>query len=574
MQALILYGIASAQVDDHEGAIRALTEVVARDPRSFEGWNWLAMQLRLAGRLPEAIEASERMIMLAPNRFDGHNSLGMCQLDERHWDEAIGCFQHAIRLSPEMAVLHNNVGIALKNLGRLQEAERAFKRSIELAPNMPHSYGMLGEVLSYEERAPEAARFFRMAYDREPQTPRGQLNLAKSLVEENRLEDATDVLRSLTKGSSSEPGAIALLAHILFLRGEFEESRTFLRRSIEADPGTVRAYIDLVYSAKLGPADSWLLETVSKQLERTDITDEERAYLRYALGKAHEDLADYKTAISHYDEANRLMLTLVHPIDRALHSSRIDRLISAYPVTGFGARPSDCNSELPIFIVGMIRSGTTLVEQVLSRHPNVEAGGELKYWIDRGNDLDSASASRSWLTRLGEAYIQQLEPLARGKPRITDKMPLNYLYLGPIHAALPGARIIHCKRSPIDTCLSIYLTPFRRGIEFGHDRETIIYTYNEYLRLMDHWRSVLPPDRFLEIQYEDLVSNRETATRSLLDFCGLSWDEACLSPEGNARAVRTPSTWQVRQPVYQTSVGRWRHYEPWLGALASMCERD
>jgi hypothetical protein len=208
------------------------------------------------------------------------------------------------------------------------------------------------------------------------------------------------------------------------------------------------------------------------------------------------------------------------------------------------------------------------MEQILSSHPAVGAGGELRFWSERGqNAVDALNGTLDGhaLERLARDYGELLRALAPDAVRVTDKMPSNFMLLGLIRLALPGARIIHCKRHPVDTCLSIYVTPYERSPDFAHNLETIVTYYREYERLMAHWWRVLSADRFLEVSYEDLVTNRERVTRDIIAFCGLDWNEACLRPEENARTVATPSLWQARQPVYRSSVARWRRYEPWLG---------
>ena len=178
------------------------------------------------------------------------------------------------------------------------------------------------------------------------------------------------------------------------------------------------------------------------------------------------------------------------------------------------------------------------------------------------------------MVQLGKEYVSELTKAGPGALRITDKMPGNYMFAGLIHLAVPNARIIHVRRSPIDTCLSIWATPNHMPHEGGNNKQDIVFVYREYLRLMDHWRSVLPPDRLFEVDYEDLVADREAVTRSMLSFCGLEWDEACLYPERNQRSVLTPSAWQVRQPVYRTSIERWRRFESCLGDFSGLFGLD
>jgi hypothetical protein len=241
--------------------------------------------------------------------------------------------------------------------------------------------------------------------------------------------------------------------------------------------------------------------------------------------------------------------------------------------------------DLPVLIVGMPRSGTTLTEQVLSSHPSVGAGGELRFWGRKVSEwrfppsddtfgraerlpLRLGSVEADELSRAAEEYRAALRAIGPQALRVTDKEPLNFEHLGLIWKAIPHARVIHCRRRPIDICLSIYFNFFNGKMAW--DRADLVFQYRQYERLMAHWRNVLPTDFFTEVEYETLVADREAETRRLVDFCGLEWNDACLAPERNPRRIKTASLWQARQPVYRTSLERWRRYEPWLGELREL----
>jgi hypothetical protein len=233
----------------------------------------------------------------------------------------------------------------------------------------------------------------------------------------------------------------------------------------------------------------------------------------------------------------------------------------------------------PVLIIGMPRSGTTLVEQIVSMHPEVGAGGELNFWNERGAAwLRSIAAGnerpfviKEFLAKAATDYLRVLRAIAPAA-RVTDKMPFNFLWAGLIHIAFPRAVIIHCRRTPVDTALSIHQTHFHPGLAFPTGGAELVAYFRSYQRLVDHWRTVLPKDRFIEVDYEDLTREPEPVIRRIIAACGLPWHEACLRPESNPRAVKTPSKWQTRQPIYRTSVARWRRYEPWLGPLRALVD--
>ena len=304
-----------------------------------------------------------------------------------------------------------------------------------------------------------------------------------------------------------------------------------------------------------------------------------RISLHFGLGKAFNDLAEYGEAMRHYDAANGLRARTMR-LDLPALVRLYDDIIRAFPGETLerAGRPEPAPAgacELPVLIVGMPRSGTTLVERIVSAHPAVAAGGELPFWSTRIRNMQiglGPISDAAALSKAAEDYGAVLRRIDAHALRVTDKAGANFEGLGLIRLAFPDAQIIHCRRHPIDTALSIYFSNFG-GHAFANDRGDIVFFYRQYEKLMDFWRSVLRPDRFTEVEYERLVADREMQTRRLIDFLGLSWDEACMTPERNARAVQTASVWQARQPVHETSVERWRRYKSWLGELKELMPR-
>ena len=224
----------------------------------------------------------------------------------------------------------------------------------------------------------------------------------------------------------------------------------------------------------------------------------------------------------------------------------------------------------------MPRSGTTLVEQVISSHPDVDAGDELSFWHEAMAKLGRLSLERcdaELMGKLADDYLSLLRQIAPNAKRVTDKLPDNFLRVGIMHAVFPRARIIHCRRHPVDTSLSIYFANFNQANSYAYARDSIATYYEHYLLLMAHWRKVLPPERFLEVDYERLIADTEQVTRAMIAFCGLDWNDACLRPKDNRRTIRTLSVWQARQPICKRSVARWKHYDPWLGELRRLMPR-
>jgi hypothetical protein len=277
----------------------------------------------------------------------------------------------------------------------------------------------------------------------------------------------------------------------------------------------------------------------------------------------------------HFDAADALRHGSAS-FDSAAFDIEVNRLIErCSPDTiGRAAHPGSRDAT-PVLIIGMPRSGTTLVEQIVSSHPEVRGAGELNFWNERGAAWHQAGAAGSEAPFLGKAaadYLRVLRAIGPKSARVTDKMPFNFLWAGLIHLAFPQATIIHCRRAPIDTALSIHQTLFHPGLAFPTGGAKLVAYFRSYQRLTDHWRRVLPAERFIEIDYEELTGEPEPVIRRIIAGCGLAWHEACLRPERNPRSVKTPSKWQTRQPIYRHSVERWRRYEPWLGSLRALLE--
>ncbi|MGH7015827.1 MAG: sulfotransferase family protein, partial [Caulobacteraceae bacterium] len=346
-----------------------------------------------------------------------------------------------------------------------------------------------------------------------------------------------------------------------------------LERGLELDPNRVEALNVLSTNKKFTTRDLPLIARMRACAERKNLGVSEQIAIRFALGKALDDLGAYGEAMAQFDAGNRLRASLGR-LDRDLLERQTNHAIDITP-PGFLERRSDLGGldETPILIVGMPRSGTTLVEQILSSHPDVAPGGELPFWREKvrlGAAVFGPDAPAEGARRLANDYLAVLRAISPSAARVTDKTPFNFAHLGLVRQTFPRAAIVHCRRSPVDTCLSNYMTNFATRFDYACDRSDLVFFYRQYLRLMAHWREVLPAERFVEVEYEALIADPEPLTRALVAACGLEWADACLAPHRNPRAVRTASIWQARQPIYASSVARWRRYAPWLGELEEL----
>jgi Sulfotransferase family len=292
------------------------------------------------------------------------------------------------------------------------------------------------------------------------------------------------------------------------------------------------------------------------------------------MGKYCDDVRDFGGAFGHFKRANELLKTAAEDYDRKERSSLIDELIRVYSREAISALGTAGSSSVkPVFVVGMPRSGTSLAEQIIASHPAAFGAGELYFWateIAKDTGLARGIPSEPARTKIAEEYLRVLQGYSANASRVVDKAPVNCDFLGLIYSVFPNARVIYMRRDPIDTCLSCYFQQFLTGLNFTFELSDLAHYYREHRRIMAHWRAVLPPGLILEVPYEELVTDQETWSRKILQFIGLDWDPRCLEFHTNERQVATASAWQVRQKIYESSVGRWRNYEKFIGPLKAL----
>jgi tetratricopeptide (TPR) repeat protein len=530
------------------------------------------MSLVEAGRLPAALSALRRAARLDPGDAASHHALGRLLLRLDRLPEATASLRLATTLRDDAAAFRD-LGLALRRQGLHDEAVAAYRRAVALDPQSAEAQAALGDLFELSGDDKDAAQCFHRAAESDPDSESGRLNLARGLMLEQDFAQAEIRLRDALTRHPHSDALTKFLGDVLVRQGRFGEAGQAFDRALELNPLLVAAHFTAVETRRCSDADRPRLARMRCTLADDRLDDEGRLLLHFALGKLLDDLGDYAAAMRHFDSANRIRGAGVN-FDAAAFRADVDRLVRRFTPGFFAGNAAlGRDDETPLLIVGLPRSGTTLVEQIVSSHPRVAAGGELGFWIKRANPRGIAQAS--YLSahaahELAGEYLALLRRIAPGAARVTDKLPFNVLCLGLIHLLLPRARIIQCRRHPVDTCLSIYFTHFKQVIGFASAKADLAAAYREYARLMDHWRAVLPRESFLEIEYEELIADREAVTRRLIAFSGLEWHDGCLQPERNQRPLSTASLWQARQPVYATSVGRWRNYAPLLGELGAL----
>jgi tetratricopeptide (TPR) repeat protein len=528
----------------------------------------LATQFLRTGRPADAIAPLRDAALLQPSNANIQHDLGLACLEVGRIPDAIAALQRAVASNPRYTDAHFRMGIALEKLGDIGGALAAYDRATQLLPSLTEAWFRAGALVYTLGHVAEAIGCFRRAAATGGRTSFGRLGEARALVIEDRNQEAEQVLREMLVADPRNAMAYDLLGSVLSELGRFDEARACFERTVGIAPMLAGSYYDLVRCRPVTNDDN-LLQAMQAALSTPGLELGQFQRLHLAIGKAAEDLGDYALAMQHFDAADAVRRGAAS-FDSAAFSVEIDRLI-AYCSAEFIARASELGSSdaTPVLIIGMPRSGTTLVEQIVSMHPEVRAGGELNFWNQRGMAWQR-SDERAFLEKAASDYLGVLRAIAPTAARVTDKLPFNFLWAGLIHVAFPRATIIHCRRAAIDTALSIHQTHFHPTMPFPTGGAELVAYFRDYRRLVEHWRRVLPADRFIEVEYEDLTRAPEPAIRRIIAACGLAWHDACLRPESNPRAVKTPSKWQTRQPIYRTSVERWRRYEPWLGPLRAL----
>jgi tetratricopeptide (TPR) repeat protein len=588
-----------------EGA-EAGRRAVALAPSLAAAWNNLGIILQEMLKLDESRICLERALALEPNNAETVNNLantfkrlGLAAEAEKRWNAALA-------LRPAYAEACSNLSNLLNDQGEYDRAESMARRAIELDPRLADAYVNLAAAHTVRHRHADALHVLDALIAFTPGQGRAHAARALVLKELDRLDEALEAAKRAALHAPQSPEAHNAIGQVYQALGEFEpalaaygrasillgpaqmdaianrgalfmefgrkeeaiQAMEEAARAFPNAPGILFAQTDL---RRFEPNDP-LIARMQALLTREGISLADRATLHFGLGKAFLDIGDSVQAFRHYDAGNRLKRsTFAYDADaNDRWMASIAEVFSPALLTaqaGRGAR-----SDLPAFVVGMPRSGTTLVEQILASHPMVHGAGELKRLqtlIDGIKDFPAAVPNLTAAQRkaLGEAYLAYVKSMAAGARRVVDKMPSNFLHVGLIRLILPDARIIHCRRDPADTCLSCYTKLFAGEQAFAYNQTELARFHRAYQALMAHWRAILPASHFLEVDYEALVEDVEREARRMLDFLGLPWNETVLRFHETERPVRTASVNQVRQPIYRTSAGRWRKHASHLQQL-------
>jgi Tfp pilus assembly protein PilF len=528
-----------------------------------------------AGRFKEAEVGYRKILRANPNHADANHFLGLIAHHFERFEAAVLLISRAIKTKPKVAAYHFNLGLALQQQEMWGKASEAFRQAQKIDPAHSGALANLGQVLHKTGNLDEAITSLHKSLAIRPDNIIALNNLGLALQDKRQLVDAIENFRKAINIDPDFHEAHNNLGNVLEEQGHMEQAHASFRRAIKIKPDFVEAYRHLITSQKnseIGPE----MEAMESLLEKPDLLDLEKMHLNFGLAKAYEDLKDYEKSFEFVLEGNRLK-RLSYKYNTQLNVTYFNYLKETFNAAFFEHRKGwGFRDETPIFIVGMPRSGTSLVEQILASHPLVAGAGELMDLATichRHDKVKSKVFPDSILVQntkefssMGADYVHRLRTHSSSERHVTDKLPGNFPLIGMVKTILPGARVIHCRRNPVDNCLSIFKNYFLHEHPYAYEMKELGSYHNLYRDLMAHWHGVLPG--FVhDVDYEKLVSDPEKQIRNLLDACRLPFDEACLSFYKTERPVRTVSVVQVRQPMYTDSVQAWKHYETQLQPL-------
>ena len=573
-------GLLALQAGHFDDACRHLKKAVAGQPKNADALGSLGTALAKTGKPGAAVLCFRQALKQAPYRFDLLHKLANALSKQKNFDNALAIFEDLVRRAPADPQLRFDHAWNLSRARKSALAVEEYQEAIKLDPQSADAHNNLGNLLASMGRLDKAVEHLRRAVEIKPDAPQVQTNLAKALFAQGRGRDGWEICERLLAEHPDSLDARYLMVKNLHNEGRFEEAKAYF----DIPPGTGGSKrvnpVDLLRlraedrSHRFTDDEIGVLEAAArdKNLGRTT-----RTQIGFTLGTVLDARGNYAEAFRHYQRGNDLK-NGDYEAEQADYRIDVANLTRVFAPALFEARAGQgSSSDRPVFIVGIPRSGTTLVEQTLASHPRVEGGGELGeiQEISRaiagergeGNYLDRvAELDRDTLAKLAERYLAKLDRISPGALRVTDKMPHNFRFLGLIAMLFPSARVIHCRRDPMATCLSNYFQLFDGYHPHAYDLRKLGIHYRQHFRLMEHWRRVLPLP-ILEVRYEDTVSDSERQARKIIEFCDLPWDDSVLDFHRAERRVLTASLWQVRQPIYQDALDHWRNYEPFLAPL-------
>jgi len=583
VRKLLAEAVRQQQQGHHEEAERLYRAVLATHPQQPDALHYLGLLAYQNGRAALAKRLLEQSLVLSPDNPVFHYNAAAVLAGQSRWREAIPLYQRALELKPGDADAWHGLAIALQALGHPEDAVACWQRGLTIRPQHIDSWMGLADTYRNLGLTAEELEACQTMQALAPQDPIIATRTAESLITAGSYDRAARILDDVLSKKPNMASAYHLKGELLTILGDFTEACKQFEAALNISPDFTQVYVNLVAIKKYSLADQLVVYLETNTQNDHWKEPSQKVNVHFSLGKIYADNHDYTRAFMHYLQGNTLFRqTVEYSTDsqRQYFSGIKQHLGRDFIVRQkFIAEYSN----KPVFIVGMPRSGTSLIEQILANHPDIHGGGELTFLsnairrclgvnfrLDFSHSL--VTLENVVLRDISNEYLRNIRAIAPNASRVTDKMPSNFMQIGLISALFPNAQIIHCRRDPLDTCVSCFTTLFKNGQSFSYDLRELGEFYRLYEDLMKYWYELLPPGMIIDVQYERLVHDLENEVRKLIGHLGVEWDPVCLKFQDAERPVRTASTYQVRQPMYQSSVGRWRIYgeylQPLIDALA------
>ncbi|AQT66883.1 TPR repeat-containing protein YrrB [Anaerohalosphaera lusitana] len=610
-------GIVLYDQQKYDEARQCYAAALALNPKHPQALNNMGNTLRQSGELDEAVEYYEKALALQPRYADAYNNLGTIHYKQMRYDQALDCYDKALELNPNNPEIYNNLGTFLQDQDKLDEALENCKKSLAINPNYPEAYvslskifhlqgkqddsiaaaeksvalgqhkacchAQLGKMLYLKDELDRAIERYEKCIELEPDAAQYHVAMGNIMRAKGLPQRALACYQSACELNDQHGGAAAAIGAVYLEQGDKDKAITQFEKAITIDPLCTEAYDSLASIKKFDKDDE--LFTSLEQLAADVLPANKKMSIHFALGKMYQGVEEYDRAFENYLEANSLRKKQKgQEFSIKEFKFQVDMFTKHFDRNYFETRKQwGLDTEMPVFIVGMPRSGTSLTEQIISSHPQAFGAGELidikmirPALLNRCN----AKSVEQFLQNLkpddidwaANKYLSRIMDLSGGEaPRVIDKMPQNFSNLWLIAMMFPNAKIINTRRNPADTCVSIFTLDFVKGHGYKNDLRTLGTYYHYYDKLMQHWKKVLPVP-IMEVHYEQLVADQERISRDIIDFCNLEWDDRCLEFHKTKRRVMTASAGQVRKKMYSTSVERWRRYEKHLTPLLEAIE--
>jgi tetratricopeptide (TPR) repeat protein len=562
-------GVALKDQGKPDEAIETYNKALAIKPDDAEAYNNMGNALQEQGKLEEAIAFYNKALSLKPDHADAYNNMGNALKDQGKLDDAIETYNKALSLKPDYAEAYNNMGVALKDQGKLEEAIEAYNKALSIKPDYADVYYNKSIVLQEQGKLNEAIDYYKNAISLKPDYAEAYNNMGVTLQEQDKLEEAIEAYNKALAIKPDYADAYNNIGNALKDQGKLDEAIASYNKALSLKPDYVEAHRNLSALVKYQPEDTQVA-LVSELIQQADLIGHDRCHLHYTLAKMNEDLGDFAAAYENYVAGGKLRQKLLSYSFKQdeLKFGRIKNTAPKLKDFAFD-KPIEAATNTPIFILGMPRSGTTLIEQIISSHSQVHGAGEQPFLSRFGDTLSlgNQTVNSDNVLQIRNAYLNELNKVSNECPFVTDKMPQNFLYIGLLLKALPEAKVIHVQRDPAATCWSNFKHYFtENGLGYCYELSDTVNYFKLYQDLMDFWGQQYS-DQIYYLDYDKLTLEQESETRKLIEHLELGWEDDCLSPHKNKRSVRTASQQQVREKVYTGSSQAWRKFEPYLNGV-------